>query len=81
MNQATRLLQLAVFAATVTAAQPYAQSSQVSGHVLDSEDEGYYSFPLALPGAYELKVEKEGFDTYTRSGIMVQTGADQHNRR
>jgi len=40
-----------------------------------SSTEGYYSFPLVLPGNYELKVEKDGFQAYTRTGIVVQTGA------
>ncbi|MGA8594697.1 MAG: TonB-dependent receptor [Bryobacteraceae bacterium] len=36
--------------------------------------EGYYSFPLVSPGSYELQVEKEGFQTLTRTGIRVETG-------
>jgi len=42
---------------------------------VSSSDDGYYSFPLVLPGHYELKVEKDGFQAYTRTGIVVQTGA------
>lgn len=39
-----------------------------------STGDGYYSFPLVQPGTYELKVEKTGFETYVRSGVVVQTG-------
>src|SRR5271166_2344902 len=38
-----------------------------------STDQGYYSFPLLLPGHYDLKVEKEGFETQKESGIVVET--------
>jgi outer membrane receptor protein involved in Fe transport len=38
-----------------------------------SGNEGYYSFPLLLPGHYELKVEKDGFESQARSGIVVLT--------
>jgi hypothetical protein len=66
----------------------FAQTSQVSGRVVDashsvvsgvnltltrvetgdtrqehSSNEGYYSFPLLLPGHYDLKVEKDGYET------------------
>jgi Carboxypeptidase regulatory-like domain/TonB dependent receptor-like, beta-barrel len=36
--------------------------------------EGYYTFPLLLPGHYGLKVEKEGFETQNQTGIVVETG-------
>jgi Carboxypeptidase regulatory-like domain/TonB dependent receptor len=36
--------------------------------------EGYYTFPGIQPGSYELKVQKEGFSSYTQSGVTVQTG-------
>lgn len=90
---------LAALFVVSAAAHLYAQSSQVSGQVLDisksaissarvtltqtdtgahrettSSNSGYYSFPLVLPGVYQVSVEKKGFDTYTRSGITVQTG-------
>jgi hypothetical protein len=39
-----------------------------------STSEGYYSFPLLLPGHYELKAEQEGFETQRQSGIVVETG-------
>lgn len=40
-----------------------------------SSGEGYYSFPLLLPGHYDLSVEKEGFETQKQTGIVVETGA------
>src|SRR5258708_5467300 len=40
-----------------------------------SSQEGYYSFPLLLPGSYEVRVEKDGFQTDTRTGIKVETGS------
>src|SRR5271169_6092669 len=40
-----------------------------------STDQGYYSFPLLLPGHYDLKVEKEGFDTQRETGIVVETAS------
>jgi outer membrane receptor protein involved in Fe transport len=39
-----------------------------------STPEGYYSFPLLIPGTYDLTVTKQGFETYTREGITVETG-------
>jgi hypothetical protein len=39
-----------------------------------SGGEGYYSFPLLLPGHYGLKAEKEGFETQNQTGIVVETG-------
>lgn len=92
-------LRLAVLAVLSAALHLYAQSSQVSGQVIDgsklpvsnaritltrtdtgdhrettSSGSGYYSFPLVRPGGYELKIDKDGFDVYTQSGITVQTG-------
>lgn len=40
-----------------------------------SGDQGYYSFPLIVPGHYDLKVEKAGFETETQTGILVLTGS------
>ena len=76
-----------------------AQTSQVSGRILDSSkaalsgakveltrtetggrrsvvsnQEGYYTFPLLLPGNYEIKVERDGFQSVTRTRIKVETG-------
>ena len=39
-----------------------------------SNNEGYYSFPLLLPGVYDLAVQKDGFQSQTRKGIKVETG-------
>jgi Carboxypeptidase regulatory-like domain len=36
--------------------------------------EGYYTFPLLLPGVYDLTVQKDGFESQTRKGIKVETG-------
>jgi hypothetical protein len=40
-----------------------------------STNEGYYSFPLLLPGHYDLKIEKAGYETQDEKGIIVETGA------
>jgi hypothetical protein len=40
-----------------------------------STDQGYYSFPLVLPGHYDLKVEKDGFQTQIQTGIVVETAS------
>jgi outer membrane receptor protein involved in Fe transport len=40
-----------------------------------STDQGYYSFPLLLPGHYDLKVEKEGFEVQVQTGIVVETAS------
>jgi outer membrane receptor protein involved in Fe transport len=40
-----------------------------------SGGEGYYSFPALLPGHYELKAEKDGFQTQTQTGIAVETAS------
>lgn len=42
---------------------------------ITSGDEGYYSFPLLVPGHYNLTVEKEGFQTETQNGIQVFTSS------
>src|SRR6202161_2724810 len=77
----------------------WAQSSEVSGRIVDSSQaavsgakvtltrietgdtrteassaEGYYTFPLLLPGTYDLKVQRDGFETQSRTGIKVETG-------
>jgi hypothetical protein len=76
----------------------WAQSSEVSGRIVDSSQaavsgakvtlkrvetgdtrnetssaEGYFTFPLLLPGTYDLKVQKDGFETQNRTGIKVET--------
>jgi hypothetical protein len=40
-----------------------------------STDQGYYSFPTVLPGHYDLKVEKDGFQTQVQTGILVETAS------
>ena len=40
-----------------------------------SGQEGFYSFPLLVPGKYDLEVEKAGFETQTQSGILVLTAS------
>jgi hypothetical protein len=35
---------------------------------------GYYTFPLLVPGVYDLSVQKEGFQTQLRKGVKVETG-------
>jgi len=37
-------------------------------------DSGFFAFPFLTPGAYEIRVELEGFKTYDQSGITVQLG-------
>jgi hypothetical protein len=91
------VLLLSWFAAS--SATVFAQTSQVSGQVVDashavvagagltltrvetgdtrqqhSTNEGYYSFPLLLPGHYDLKVDKDGYETQDQKGIIVETG-------
>src|SRR3954454_15530807 len=39
-----------------------------------SGQEGYYRFPLLVPGTYELVVEKDNFQTQKRTEIKVETG-------
>jgi hypothetical protein len=40
-----------------------------------SSADGYYTIPLLLPGNYEIKAAKDGFQTLARTGIQVETGA------
>jgi Carboxypeptidase regulatory-like domain len=90
---------LLVMVALISASIASAQTSQVSGQVIDasnavvpgalltltrvetgdtrqehSTNEGYYSFPLLLPGHYGLKIEKDGYETQDQKGIIVETG-------
>ena len=39
-----------------------------------SSAEGYYSFPLLVPGVYDLTVQKDGFQSQTHKGVKVETG-------
>ena len=86
-------------AATLSTCALFAQTSSVSGRVLDaskaaiagaqvtlirvdtgdrreavSSNEGYYDFPLLIPGIYSVTAEKAGFDKETATGIKVETG-------
>jgi outer membrane receptor protein involved in Fe transport len=63
--------QAAIADARVTLTRTESGDHRESG----SSNEGYYSFPLLLPGHYDLKVEKTGFETQTQSGISVLTGS------
>lgn len=38
----------------------------------ESNSTGLYSFPALQPGVYSLRAEKDGFKSYTRTGIEVQ---------
>jgi outer membrane receptor protein involved in Fe transport len=94
-----RLSVLLFILQAVAAVHLWAQSSEVSGRIVDSSQgavsgakvtltrvetgdarienssaEGYYTFPLLLPGTYDLKVQKDGFETENRTGIKVETG-------
>jgi hypothetical protein len=48
--------------------------TDTGGRLAVSSAEGYYTFPLLVPGAYEVTVVKEGFQTQNRAGISVVTG-------
>jgi hypothetical protein len=63
------------------------QKSQVAGakitaarigtgdeHRATSDSSGFFSFPVLIPGQYEVKVEREGFDTQVKTGVQVFTG-------
>ena len=39
-----------------------------------STAEGYYDFPLLIPGTYSVTAEKAGFEKQTHTGIQVETG-------
>jgi outer membrane receptor protein involved in Fe transport len=41
-----------------------------------SSDDGYYHLPLLASGSYDIKAEREGFQSRTRSGIVVETGVN-----
>jgi hypothetical protein len=40
-----------------------------------TSSEGVYAFPLLVPGHYNLKVEKSGFEIQNKTDIVVQTGS------
>src|SRR5262245_39344618 len=39
-----------------------------------SSEDGYFVFPLLLPGQYDLAVQKEGFRSVSQKSIKVETG-------
>ena len=43
-------------------------------HEAKTDDSGFFSFPVLLPGHYDLKVEKDGFSPQVQSGIQIFTG-------
>jgi hypothetical protein len=40
-----------------------------------SNKEGLYTFPVLLPGTYELTAEAKGFQSYSRKGIQINANA------
>lgn len=60
----------AVTGATVTVTNPATGFNRV----LKTNDGGIYSAPALNPGAYTIKVEKQGFQSQSRSGIELQVG-------
>ena len=43
-----------------------------------TDGDGYYRFPLVLPGVYNLRAEAAGFGTLTRDGVTVVVGSEIH---
>ncbi len=43
-----------------------------------TDEQGYYRFPLVLPGTYNLRAEAAGFGTLTREGVTVVVGSEIH---
>ena len=56
--------------ATLTLSNPEKGFTQT----LATQPDGAYAFTLLRPGAYALKVEKSGFQTYVQSGIVLTVG-------
>jgi len=56
--------------ATLTLSDPEKGFTQT----LATQPDGAYAFTLLRPGAYALKVEKSGFQTYVQSGIVLTVG-------
>ena len=44
--------------------------------VLTSDNDGGYSAPNLIPGAYTVRVEAKGFNTVQRQDIVVEVGTD-----
>ncbi|WP_263375316.1 TonB-dependent receptor domain-containing protein [Granulicella aggregans] len=64
-----------------------AQKAQISGAKISitrtesgehrearSNDDGFFIFPVLIPGHYDLTVEKDGFGSETKTGVQVLTG-------
>lgn len=60
----------AVSGATVTISNPATGFSRV----LRTNDGGIYSAPALNPGSYSVKVEKQGFQSQSRTGVELQVG-------
>lgn len=60
----------AVAAATVTISNPATGFSRV----IQTNEGGIYSAPALNPGLYTVKIEKQGFQSQSRSGIELQVG-------
>lgn len=60
----------AVAAATVTITNPATGFSRV----IQTNEGGIYSAPALNPGLYTVKIEKQGFQSQSRSGIELQVG-------
>jgi hypothetical protein len=43
-------------------------------HQATSDGSGFFFFPVLIPGQYEIKVERDGFDTQIKTGVQVFTG-------
>lgn len=60
----------AVAAVTVTITNPSTGFSRV----IQTNEGGIYSAPALNPGLYNIKVEKQGFQAQSRSGVELQVG-------
>jgi len=43
---------------------------------VDADDDGIYTAPNLVPGTYEIRASKEGFETAVRSGVLVTVGSE-----
>ncbi len=43
-------------------------------HEGKSDNSGFFSFPVLIPGQYEIEVERAGFDTQVKTGVQLFTG-------
>ncbi|MCS7024840.1 MAG: carboxypeptidase-like regulatory domain-containing protein [Bryobacteraceae bacterium] len=59
-----------VSGATVTITNPATGFSRI----LRTNEQGIYTAPALIPGAYTVKVEMQGFQTQTRSNVVLQVG-------